>query len=501
MADIPSTPPASESSELPEKSSPPEKSTPPEKSLPSRGLRLALLAGILLVGLYAFLVFAIDTKLRHSRQTFEGDHSLDIRAYLPPPELPENAINATDFLEAAALVSDGQKQAYYPRSGSPPEDLMAIKERLRRAEIERTRPTPEDLEHFGAAVERHDLSLKILDQGLDSATGARYKTDYQVRPFEVIIPNLLVRLRFSALLRARAELAVVDQRHREAWQDAVRIFQLAHWTTDDTPTLINTLVARAIANQGSLLTQSLLASAPVPPEIRAPVEEWARKMDTVRAINRMLDAERAVMFDLLLDPRTPVDDLKNLGNAGPIQRLLFGWHPWRRLNAALYLESATRRFEICAAPTYRISEEQLGSVRKRPPEWVLPARAHFFDCLEVARKRDIWLVLQHQVGLAMELEQIREATGRYPPQLTESPLDPFSGEAYKYRRDGEGYVLYSVSANGRDDGGMLAPANDQGFADYSQGDLVWRVALPDASEPSRGPVAPAAMGNPARRGP
>ena len=472
MADIPSTPPASENSELP------EKSIPDESSPRSRGLRLLLLAGLLLAVLYALSVFSIDSKLRHARQTLEGDHSLDIRAYLPPPELPENAINATDFLEAAALVSDGQEQAYYPRSGPPPADLVAVQERLRRAEIERTRPTPEDLEHFRAAVERHDLSLKILDQGLDTATGARYKTDYQVRPFEMIIPNLLVRLRFSALLRARAELAVVDQSHQEAWQDAVRIFQLAHWTTDDIPTLINTLVARAIANQGSLLTQTLLARAPVAPEIRAPVEEWAQKTDTVQAINRMLDAERAVMFDLLLDPRTPVGDLENLGNASPIQRLLFGWHPWRRLNAALYLESATQRFEICATPAYRLTEEQRESAQQRPPEWALPARAHYFDCIDVGRKRDIWLVLQHQVGLAMELERIREATGQYPSRLTESPPDPFSGEAYRYRREGEGYVLYSVSGNGRDDGGMLPPANARGSANHLEGDLVWQVAFP-----------------------
>ncbi len=53
---------------------------------------------------------------------------------------------------------------------------------------------------------------------------------------EVTVPNLLIRLRFSALLRARAEVAMADGNAAESWKDAVRIFQLARWTTDDTPT-------------------------------------------------------------------------------------------------------------------------------------------------------------------------------------------------------------------------------------------------------------------------
>jgi hypothetical protein len=46
------------------------------------------------------------------------------------------------------------------------------------------------------------------------------------------------------------------------------------------------------------------------------------------------------------------------------------------------------------------------------------------------------------------------------------PLDPFSGEAYRYRREGEGFVLYSVGPDRDDDGGMKVEKRDEG-------DVVW----------------------------
>ncbi len=68
----------------------------------------------------------------------------------------------------------------------------------------------------------------------------------------------------------------------------------------------------------------------------------------------------------------------------------------------------------------------------------------------------------------LRLRAYRLAEGRYPPtldalQLKELAIDPFSGEPFIYRLQGERYVLYSVGAAGRDLGGRRrqpnAPAN------------------------------------------
>ncbi len=65
----------------------------------------------------------------------------------------------------------------------------------------------------------------------------------------------------------------------------------------------------------------------------------------------------------------------------------------------------------------------------------------------------------NRTGLACRLYKSR--TGRYPDSLealvpdllTEIPIDPFTGKPLVYRREGEGFIVYSLGSNERDDGG------------------------------------------------
>ena len=57
----------------------------------------------------------------------------------------------------------------------------------------------------------------------------------------------------------------------------------------------------------------------------------------------------------------------------------------------------------------------------------------------------------------------------YSPVLDELPKDPFSGKDYVYRREGKGFVVYSVSGNGTDDGGRDS-------RDVEKDDLVFRCS-------------------------
>jgi hypothetical protein len=43
---------------------------------------------------------------------------------------------------------------------------------------------------------------------------------------------------------------------------------------------------------------------------------------------------------------------------------------------------------------------------------------------------------------------------RLEQAMPQPPLDPFSGQPLKYRREGDGFVVYSVGASGKFDGGQ-----------------------------------------------
>ena len=72
--------------------------------------------------------------------------------------------------------------------------------------------------------------------------------------------------------------------------------------------------------------------------------------------------------------------------------------------------------------------------------------------------------------LALSLAAFRADHHVYPEKLEQlspkyalkSPIDIFSESGLRYHRDGDGYVLYSVGLNGKDDGGRSADDDKEG---------------------------------------
>jgi hypothetical protein len=86
-----------------------------------------------------------------------------------------------------------------------------------------------------------------------------------------------------------------------------------------------------------------------------------------------------------------------------------------------------------------------------PAIYLLPA---FTRAMEVGEGARAELRLAR---VALALAAYRAERGAYPAELGELgevPLDPFTDGAFVYARTGEGYRLYSVGANMKDDGGM-----------------------------------------------
>lgn len=106
-----------------------------------------------------------------------------------------------------------------------------------------------------------------------------------------------------------------------------------------------------------------------------------------------------------------------------------------------------------------------------------PLTFHLLPALEAAQARYAetlsWLRLA-ETALALALYAQEHG---YPDRLEvlgaaeRLPRDPCSGRPFVYRRLGQGYLLYAVGADGRDDGGRV-PTRER-----SPADLVWRIGL------------------------
>jgi hypothetical protein len=97
--------------------------------------------------------------------------------------------------------------------------------------------------------------------------------------------------------------------------------------------------------------------------------------------------------------------------------------------------------------------------------------------------RDAATLAQVEVAAtALAVERFRNAQGRLPndlreltPQFLEAvPTDPFDGAALRYRRLARGYVIYSVDADGHDDGGREMPER-RNSSDRTSYDITFTV--------------------------
>ena len=83
--------------------------------------------------------------------------------------------------------------------------------------------------------------------------------------------------------------------------------------------------------------------------------------------------------------------------------------------------------------------------------------------------------------LAFALHAYKSQTGKWPASLDELPskygqilrTDPFTGQAFGYRRGSDGPVVYSRSENGRDDGGVHVPTWSDDKSSASDDYVFW----------------------------
>jgi len=172
---------------------------------------------------------------------------------------------------------------------------------------------------------------------------------------------------------------------------------------------------------------------------------------------RVMIAERCYMIETCRDPSR----LGPPGQQGPPLRMFPGMKGTWLADTLDYMEA---RIEATKLPL----TERLKEFRRIGSEIEELSFLHVMTkTVAPAFTRVLELDLRTRAGLdlaraALALERCRLATGKLPerledlvPQyLAQVPLDPFDGQPIRYQRTGPGYRLYSVDADGRDNGGV-----------------------------------------------
>jgi hypothetical protein len=310
-----------------------------------------------------------------------------------------------------------------------------------------------------------------------------------------LLPGVQKSREVAAALASRAMLRVSEGKFDQAWQDLLACHRLGRLVGRGA-TLIEGLVGvateqiasnadlayleRARLTSGQVLDglKELQALPPLPPLAdKIDLGERLVFLDTVQLVRRGGPGVLEALGDGPVGKPDPkeVRVMERIDWA-PALRNANRWYD--RLAAALRVKDRARRekelgkFEddLKALKAGVAGSDNLSKVLagKDPPDktagkaigdvlivLLMPA------ALKVQRSYDRAEQAQRNLRVAFALAAYHRDHGRYPKKLDELapkylpavPGDFFSGKALIYRPEGEGYLLYSVGENGKDEGG------------------------------------------------
>jgi len=325
----------------------------------------------------------------------------------------------------------------------------------------------------------------------------RFNLNYATEnPAAIILPHIAPLRNVCRILTLRASAELAAGHPEQAMADLELLFYMAGTTKNDF--LIGHLVAVSILDMATQIAWEGLVSRQWSDAQLQSLQERFQNTDCLAGAWNALQAERAgfgsAMFDYLKKmPRKKLLSMLQISGGDPSLEPTGG-----SLISAMI---PTGWLDLEQVSYHRLFEEQLVPVFDMPNRRVYPQRSKQSE--SVFAKSGISCIWQHQVlsrlmlpaiasiarksaqaqttmdeaALACAMERCRLAGGKFLDSLdalalrfvVKLPHDIITGEPLKYRRDGDGYILYSVGWNEKDNGGVPDAKGDN-----AQGDWVWQ---------------------------
>jgi hypothetical protein len=446
-----------------------------------RSKRILTGLGIVLVALaitYAILLLRATAQLRQAYAALAADgrpvHSVEI---LPPKVADAN--NAAVLYRSAILLLKaepaGDKSLYdrltahFLPSWKPDE----VKEMIGREAVARALALIEEGTHRPACQLEHDY-----EESLHA---------YQAPVIEDMRSIVWIT-------EARSRWEAEAGRPARAWDLVLTLLRFADSLRFDP--ICDTQNIRLVAMIRACRTiQWLCETAPPDREHVQVIEDLLKRQDDINLMVRAVDAERLFIGEWFFHlPREELDKIlwKQRSNdqvtppavLRAIHRLWFtilAFKPRLIADHAAYLQMMRRRVQLLQGP-YRSREEA--------PEFMQPSLWSILaQYLTMASGHDKWVYCGYMATLrltraGLALLQYKQAHGVLPPTLdalgVDGLVDPFTEEPLRYRPEGEGFLVYSVGEDRRDNGGSPRPEYQDSDPRRKpvDHDVIWRFPNP-----------------------
>lgn len=429
-----------------------ETDSPPPR--PKRRILFRLFRGLLVFVVLLIVTYLIADqillrKVQRQREAFkERFGAVDFRDFIPERPAPEEDAGRV-YLYAAGLMSKanaeyGDWSAFDALTKGP----EAFRQRGQQdAEL----PSPDEIEgRVRVKLAAMEEAFQKVEEAQALARGsAAEETDFETPPFELSAPRELARnIAAKAIFGARSGDVTGACRWLEA---GLRMAS----TMNEDPTLLALLVRIACVETSLIAAENVMNATDATLQLGETYWKLLEIVTDPEVHRKNLASEAA--FGL---SRTDATLPRLFWSANQSKLIEF----WFDLDTVLRLDSPIQR----RAKLDELAKGAEGPML--PTNWMVPILAPAivggidgFDRM-VARS--------DFMHVAAQLRAWKVRHGSYPDTLdaltsaTPLPLDPFSGDPYHYRREGDGFVLYSVGLNRKDDGGVKGEKRDEG-------DVVW----------------------------
>jgi hypothetical protein len=437
------------------------------KKRTAKALTLLAVFVLALSAVYAFAVAVSAAKLRKAYAELEKDGRPMQAPDIIPPRIPDSE-NAALLYQSAILLLKAQPAEL----GDLLSDLSRRSESLLKGSIE-----PNELASLEELIRQDAVSeaLAILQRGT-SRPGCRFDRQYNAG-FRIDLPVIDLR-HMAQILYAKARIEARAGRHAAAWELARTQLKFADALQYE-PIVISQLVRWRMIRLACETIQAICEAGPPEETQLADLMNSLQTLDDIRPLLLAADGDRLIVGEWLFNlPR--YESRKMLRNEAFVENDMSGLHYWALFHwitfrpifladHAAYLRATCETSRMIERPYSPDDKKELTSRRHALTHALFPGFYRVREiCLESTAQTRIT-----RAGLA--LLQYKQRYGAFPPTLGALDVknldDPFIDQPLRYRAEPEGFVLYSVGTDQKDNGGVPKPPESDQKTDF---DLVWR---------------------------
>ena len=386
-------------------------------------------------------------------QVWDGAEARRLQRALAPflgagptvPGLPAGADDAARYYAAAAIAAVGRNREWQAQAapGEPVVDVLwALRDSLSRGAT----PAVPVLEAASRQVERDKVVLDLLRQASASPFGGFSPgTEFNYRSSGLFAVNRSAGLQTLQLIMAGQGDAAAT-----VLLDRITLLRAVEPERGFFANAAKAWFIREIATDVGILPPSTLSDERL--------GELDRALGGVYASNELEDAIRGEVL-LRYETIRSIWEGRRRSVGGVLMR------PAIRHQLVVQLQTAADAIAAARRP-WPDSIRGIAAIpirRSMLPELV-PFVGAWRDATQFPVRIAEAIAAARCARMVVKVEQFRRATGSLPETLDlltmmdkDERLDPFTGESLRYSRDAEGFVVYSVGSDAKDESGKLSP--------------------------------------------